>query len=159
MATTITSPAATRACASSSRRAHSSDVPRTTGPQPRIPAATAPWSDPGSAAAEALEAYAIAAVLPAPDPSALHPRVIYANLRLGRVYTAQFEFLAVLQAQGAASAVVATLIADAGFGSDDARILDVGTGVAGLLGRERRGTGERRGEREGEGGRRGEGER
>ena len=34
-------------CASSSSRAHSSDVPRITGPQPRIPAATAPWSEPG----------------------------------------------------------------------------------------------------------------
>ena len=33
-----------------SSRAHSSAVPRMTGPQPRIPAATAPWSDPGSAA-------------------------------------------------------------------------------------------------------------
>src|SRR5512134_1575148 len=31
-------------------RAHSSEVPRTTGPAPRIPAATAPCSDPGSAA-------------------------------------------------------------------------------------------------------------
>jgi len=37
-----------------------------------------------------------------------------------------------LQAQGAASAVVAQLIARAGVGSPDARILDVGTGVAGL---------------------------
>ena len=44
------SPAATRACASSSSRAHASAVPRITGPQPRIPAATAPCSDPGSAA-------------------------------------------------------------------------------------------------------------
>ena len=34
----------------SSSRAHSSAVPRMTGPQPRIPAATAPCSDPGSAA-------------------------------------------------------------------------------------------------------------
>ena len=37
-------------CASSSSRAHTSVVPSTTGPQPRIPAATAPWSEPGSAA-------------------------------------------------------------------------------------------------------------
>jgi len=37
-----------------------------------------------------------------------------------------------LRAQGSASAVVARLIADAGLGSPDARILDVGTGVAGL---------------------------
>lgn len=37
-----------------------------------------------------------------------------------------------LQAQGSASAVVAQLIARAGVGSPDARILDVGTGVAGL---------------------------
>ena len=37
-----------------------------------------------------------------------------------------------LQAQGSASAVVAGLIADAGLGSSDARILDVGTGVGGL---------------------------
>ena len=33
-----------------SSRAHSSAVPSTTGPAPRIPAATAPWSEPGSAA-------------------------------------------------------------------------------------------------------------
>ena len=37
-----------------------------------------------------------------------------------------------LQAQGSASAVVARLIADAGLGPADARILDVGTGVGGL---------------------------
>lgn len=37
-----------------------------------------------------------------------------------------------LQAQGSASAAVARLIAEAGLGSDGARILDVGTGVAGL---------------------------
>ena len=37
-----------------------------------------------------------------------------------------------LQAQGSASAVVARLIADAGLGTADARILDVGTGVGGL---------------------------
>ncbi len=51
--------------------------------------------------ADALEAYAVASVLPAPDPTALHPRVIYANLRLGRVYTAQHEMLAVLRGQRA----------------------------------------------------------
>lgn len=39
---------------------------------------------------------------------------------------------ALLQAQGSASAVVAGLIADAGLGKADARILDVGTGVGGL---------------------------
>ena len=38
----------------------------------------------------------------------------------------------VLRAQGSASAVVARLIAGAGLGSPNARILDVGTGVAGL---------------------------
>ena len=37
-----------------------------------------------------------------------------------------------LEAQGSASAVVAGLIADAGLGTPDARILDVGTGVGGL---------------------------
>ncbi len=37
-----------------------------------------------------------------------------------------------LQAQGSASAVVATLISEAGLGSPGARVLDVGTGVAGL---------------------------
>ena len=37
-----------------------------------------------------------------------------------------------LQAQGSASAVVATLISEAGLGSPGARILDVGVGVAGL---------------------------
>ena len=39
---------------------------------------------------------------------------------------------ALLQAQGRASGIVATLMAEAGLGSPDARILDVGTGVAGL---------------------------
>lgn len=38
----------------------------------------------------------------------------------------------VLQAQGSASAAVARLIAAAGLGKADARVLDVGTGVAGL---------------------------
>lgn len=37
-----------------------------------------------------------------------------------------------LEAQGSASAVVARLIADAGLGTANARILDVGTGVGGL---------------------------
>lgn len=37
-----------------------------------------------------------------------------------------------LRAQGSASAAVARLIAEAGLGSSDARILDVGTGVGGL---------------------------
>lgn len=37
-----------------------------------------------------------------------------------------------LDAQGSASSVVARLIADAGFGTAGARILDVGTGVGGL---------------------------
>jgi 2-polyprenyl-3-methyl-5-hydroxy-6-metoxy-1,4-benzoquinol methylase len=37
-----------------------------------------------------------------------------------------------LRAQGSASGAVASLIAGAGLGSDGARILDVGTGVAGL---------------------------
>lgn len=37
-----------------------------------------------------------------------------------------------LRAQGSASAAVARLITDAGLGSPDARILDVGTGVGGL---------------------------
>ena len=37
-----------------------------------------------------------------------------------------------LEAQGTASAVVARLIADAGLGTANARILDVGTGVGGL---------------------------
>lgn len=39
---------------------------------------------------------------------------------------------AILQAQGRASGLVASLIARAGLGRRDARILDVGTGVAGL---------------------------
>jgi SAM-dependent methyltransferase len=38
----------------------------------------------------------------------------------------------ILQAQGSASAVVATLIANAGLGRAGIRILDIGTGVAGL---------------------------
>ncbi len=37
-----------------------------------------------------------------------------------------------LQAQGSASMVVASLLHEAGFGKPDARILDVGTGVGGL---------------------------
>ena len=41
---------ATASPPAASSRAHSSAVPSTTGPAPRIPAATAPWSDPGSAA-------------------------------------------------------------------------------------------------------------
>ncbi len=44
----------------------------------------------------ALDAYRQAAGLPNADPDALHPRVIYANLRLGREWTAQQELLAAL---------------------------------------------------------------
>jgi tetratricopeptide (TPR) repeat protein len=47
--------------------------------------------------ARALDAYAMAATLPSPDPDALHPRVIYANLRLGRVNTAQYELLSAIK--------------------------------------------------------------
>ncbi len=43
-------PLSTFACVSTRSFAHTSEVPSTTGPQPRIPAATAPCSDPGSAA-------------------------------------------------------------------------------------------------------------
>jgi ubiquinone/menaquinone biosynthesis C-methylase UbiE len=43
-----------------------------------------------------------------------------------------YDDAVLLRAQGSASAVVARLIADARLGSPDARILDVGTGVAGL---------------------------
>jgi tetratricopeptide (TPR) repeat protein len=47
----------------------------------------------------ALDAYAISASLPSPDPAALHPRVIYANLRLGRVHSAQYELLAAINTE------------------------------------------------------------
>lgn len=45
----------------------------------------------------ALEAYRLSGGFASPDPTALHPRVIYANLRLGRSFTAQRELLAALQ--------------------------------------------------------------
>ncbi len=54
---------ATLSCASSSSRAHASDVPRMTGPQPRIPAATAPCSDPGSAAS-VMRAATLVGIIP-----------------------------------------------------------------------------------------------
>ena len=54
---------ATFSCASSSSRAHASDVPRTTGPAPRIPAATAPCSDPGSAAS-VMRAATLVGIIP-----------------------------------------------------------------------------------------------
>ena len=57
------SPAVTRACASSSTRAHDSAVPSTTGPAPRIPAATAPCSDPGSAAS-VIRAATLVGIIP-----------------------------------------------------------------------------------------------
>jgi tetratricopeptide (TPR) repeat protein len=41
----------------------------------------------------ALTAYINSASLPNPDPSALHPRVIYAHLSLGEVYSAQIRLL------------------------------------------------------------------
>src|SRR5918992_811695 len=56
-------PAATPARASSSNRAHASDVPRMTGPAPRIPAATAPWRDPGSAAS-VIRAVTLVGIIP-----------------------------------------------------------------------------------------------
>jgi len=45
---------------------------------------------------DAMEAYKKAASVPQADPGALHPRVIYANLKLGRVRQAQREMLAAL---------------------------------------------------------------
>ena len=53
----------TFSCAASSSRAHASDVPRMTGPQPRIPAATAPCSDPGSAAS-VIRAATLVGIIP-----------------------------------------------------------------------------------------------
>ena len=50
----------------------------------------------------------------------------------GRAGSWSYADPVLLQAQGSASAVVARLIADAGLGSANARILDVGTGVCGL---------------------------
>ena len=50
----------------------------------------------------------------------------------GRAGSWSYADPVLLQAQGSASAVVARLIADAGLGSANARILDVGTGVGGL---------------------------
>ena len=47
----------------SSSRAHSSAVPRMTGPQPRMPAATAPWSEPGSAAS-VIRAATLVGIIP-----------------------------------------------------------------------------------------------
>lgn len=44
----------------------------------------------------ALDAYNRSADLPMPDPLALAPRVLYANLRLGRMYGAQLELYAAL---------------------------------------------------------------
>jgi len=48
--------------------------------------------------ANALRAYERSSELPAPDPMALAPRVLYANLRLGRVHTTQLELYAALAA-------------------------------------------------------------
>lgn len=46
---------------------------------------------------KALDAYARATSMPSADPAALHSRVIYANLRLGRVFSAQHEVLRALE--------------------------------------------------------------
>ncbi|UCD74283.1 MAG: tetratricopeptide repeat protein, partial [Phycisphaerales bacterium] len=46
---------------------------------------------------EARQAYAEAVSVPTPDPAALHPRVIYADLRLGRIFDAQVELMAALE--------------------------------------------------------------
>ena len=51
------------AAPASRSRAHASAVPRTTGPQPRIPAATAPWSEPGSAAS-VIRAATLVGIIP-----------------------------------------------------------------------------------------------
>lgn len=48
---------------------------------------------------QALEAYAKSGALPISDPTALHPRIIYANLHLGRIYSAQYELLSAMRAQ------------------------------------------------------------
>lgn len=49
---------------------------------------------------EALDAYRLSAQLPSAEPEALHPRVLYANLRLGRVWGAQLEMLAAIGTDG-----------------------------------------------------------
>ena len=59
----LLAPAATWLCAPASSRAHSSAVPRITGPQPRMPAATAPCSDPGSAAS-VIRAATLVGIIP-----------------------------------------------------------------------------------------------
>ncbi len=46
---------------------------------------------------EALQTYDRSAELPMPDPFALAPRVLYANLRLGQVHHAQLELYAALR--------------------------------------------------------------
>lgn len=53
----------------------------------------------------ALEAWTTAASLPSADPSALQPRVIYANLRMGRPYGAQLALLESIQLSVAGGAV------------------------------------------------------
>lgn len=45
----------------------------------------------------ALEAYAVAVGFASADPGSLHPRVVYANLRLGRYHNAQMELLAAIE--------------------------------------------------------------
>ena len=52
---------------------------------------------------EALAAYGLSARLPATDPRALPPRVIYANLVLGRSWTAQLALLAAIDDEGGAT--------------------------------------------------------
>ncbi len=47
----------------------------------------------------ALDAYEQAALLPTPDPGALHPRIVYANLALGRLAGAQLELLGALKSE------------------------------------------------------------
>lgn len=49
---------------------------------------------------EALKAYAQSGLLPTADPAAIHARVLYANLRMGRVFNAQREMLAALRSGG-----------------------------------------------------------
>lgn len=47
---------------------------------------------------QAMEAYAAAASYPSADPAAIHPRVIYAQLQLGKTYGAQLALLNALEA-------------------------------------------------------------
>ena len=117
-----------RSRARSSSRAHSSAVPRITGPQPRIPAATAPCSESGSAAS-VIRAATFVGIIPCSAIATSSRSRKYALL-LGRLLAGEQQVEVLREAQPAHQ--VAGEVAAADLDPVGVGLADVADGVSGL---------------------------